>query len=472
MSVIENTEGLIMWGLIYNDEYCRKVIPFLKTEYFQDYHYKIIFDKINAYLTKYNTQPTKEALIIDIESEKGVSDEAYTLCINTLNDLHAEKDRKENIDYLSDLTEKWVQDSAFFNVLMEATQVVDGDKEKISKSGIPDKMAKALSITFDNSVGHSFIEDAEARYEFYHKKESRVRFGLSMFNKIMKGGMPLKAILVLMSSNTGGFKSGTMCSMAADNMRNGDDALYITCELSEERVAERIDANLMDVDLDDLSLIGKATYLKKIANIKKKCPGKLIIKEYPTSTAHAGHFRFLLKELKQKHNFVPRIIYVDYLNICASSRLPVSAVANSYLYIKSIAEELRALAVEFNVAMVTATQGGRQVANSSNVEISDVSESYGLPATADIFMGIITTEELDDLGQIMYKQLKNRFGDIAINRSFVVGAKKARMQLFDVAPPPNPGNPNATSTAPQPPVRVYNNDDSGSVKEKFSGFQI
>jgi len=464
MSEIESTEGLITWGLIYNDEFCRKVIPFLSKDYFQEYHYKIIFEKIDNYLEKYNAQPTKEALIIDIEKESGVSDEVYNECITTLNAIHAEKDRQENVEYLSDLAEKWVQDSAFFNVLMEATEVVDGDKDKVSKSGIPDKMAKALAITFDNSVGHAFIDDAEERYDFYHKKETRIKFGLDMFNKITKGGIPTKTLTCFMSSNTGGFKSGTMCSMACDNMRNGNDALYITAELAEERVAERIDANLMDVDIDDLKKLGKATYMKKIDAIKKKCPGKLVIKEYPTSTAHAGHFRFLLKELKQKHNFEPRVIYIDYLNICASSRLPASAVANSYLYIKSVAEELRALAVEFNCAIVTATQGGRQVANASNVEISDVSESYGLPATTDLFMGIITTEELDDTKQIMFKQLKNRFGDIAINRNFVVGANKARMQLYDVTnnvsksfAVSGSGMPAATPSCP---------------KNKFDSFQI
>lgn len=471
MSAIESTEGLVLWGLIYNDDFCRKVIPFLKDEYFQEHHHKIIFNKVNDYLDKYNSQPSKEALIIDIEQQNDIGDDAYSQCISTLNDLYVEKDRKENIEYLSDLTEKWVQDSAFFNVLMDATQAIDGDKDKVSKSGIPDRMSEALAITFDNSIGHAFIDDAEERYEFYHKKESRIKFGLDMFNKITKDGMPTKALGVLMSSNTGGFKSGTMCSMAADNIRNGIDTLVITCEMSEERWTERVDANLMDVEIDDLKLLGKATYLKKIEAIKKKCTGKLVVKEYPTATAHTGHFRFLLKELQQKHNFKPKIIYVDYLNICASQRLPASAVANSYLYIKAIAEELRALAVEFDVAIWTATQGGRQVANSSNVEISDVSESYGLPATADLFIGIITTEELDEQGVIMYKQLKNRFGDININRTFLVGVNKAKMQLYDVdtKPPPNPNKgQGSTGPAPAPPPRQYNS----SSKSKFDSFQI
>ena len=471
MSEIQSKEGLILHGLIYNDHYCRKVIPFLKAEYFQEHYHKIIFEKTEEHLTKYNTQPTKEALIIEIEASSGVSDEAYAQCIELLDELHLVTGKTENDEYLSDMTEGWVQDSAFFNVMLEATEVIDGDRDKVSKSGIPDKMSQALAISFDNSVGHQFIGDAEERYDYYHKKETRIKFGLDMFNKITKGGLPTKTLTCLMSSNTGGFKSGTMCSMAADNMRLGDDVLVITCEMSQERWAERVDANLMDVELDDLAKLGKATYMKKIEAIKKKCAGKLVIKEYPTATAHAGHFRFLLKELKQKHNFVPKIVYVDYLNICASQRLPSSAVANSYLYIKSVAEELRALATEFNIAVVTATQGGRQVAGASNVEISDVSESYGLPATCDLFLGVITTEELDDLGQIMYKQLKNRFGDIALNRSFVLGVAKAKMQLFDVS-----NNYSGMTSTPTPSGStgglLPSSSQDTSTKGKFDSFQI
>ena len=465
MSEIDNTEGLILWGLIYSDEFCRKVIPFLKKEYFQDEHYKVIFEKVDNYLTKYNTLPTKEAVIIDIESEKGVSDEVYNDCITTLNELHLEKDRSENIEYLSDLAEKWVQDSAFFNVLMEATEVVDGDKDKVSKSGIPDKMSEALAISFDNSIGHDYFEDVESRYDYMHLKETKVSFGLEMFNKITKGGVNKKTLSVLMSTNTGGFKSGSMCSMAADNMRNGDDVLYITCELAEEVVSGRVDANLLDLDLDDIPKLGKATYLKNIEKARKKCPGKLRVKEYPTSTAHSGHFRFLLKELKQKHNFVPKIIYIDYLNICASQRLPPAAIANSYLYIKTIAEELRALAVEFELPIISATQGGRQVANSSNIETADVSESYGLPATVDMLIGVVTTEELDEQKMIMFKQLKNRFGALEINRTFMVGANKARMQLFDV---PNNNSPSAAVTSGTVPQLIQ----SVSTESKFDSFQI
>lgn len=431
MSEIENIEGMILHGLLFNDDYSQKVLPFVKTDYFQTSEYGVIFDELYQYTTKYNKAPLPEALIICLQQNKKLSSGAFTAAEEILQDFAKTKDKKIDIDWLSDNTEKWCQDSAFYNVLIEASDVVDGDKNNVSKFGMPDKMSEALSISFDTSIGHDYFEDASARYKLWHEKSNKIPFDIEMFNRITKGGQPPKTLAVLMSSKTGGFKSGTMCHFSASDLMSGRNVLYITLELAEEVVAERIDANLLGVDLDDLELMSESAFMKAVDKNKQKTKGKLVIKEYPTSSAHSGHFRFLLKELKMKHGFVPDKIYIDYINICTSARLPTSAVSNSYLYVKTIAEELRGLAVEFNVPIMSATQSGRQAATANDVGIDDISESYGLTHVVDLLLGVITTPELDEMNQILFKQLKNRFGDINKNNIFPVGVNKAQMRLFD-----------------------------------------
>ena len=427
---LETIEGTILSNLIHNEGFIRKVIPYIKQEYFQEQNHKIIFDIIEKHFDKYNTLCTKSVATIALDNKNNLTQDLYDETSDFI-DVLFKRHTEQDFDYLLDTTEKWVQDSAFFNALLKATDVIDGEKSNVSKSGIPEEMSKALAITFDNSVGHDLFVDAEDRFDSYQEDVNQIPFKIEIWNKITGGGLRDKTLTILMSSNTGGFKSGTMCSWAADNIRCGKNALYITCEMSEEKIAERIDANLMDIPLDDLSDLGKQQYLKKLDKIKSKYMGNLKVKEYPTSTAHAGHFRFLLKELKEKQNYIPDIIYVDYLNICSSQRLPAAQSANTYTYIKAIAEELRSLAQEFDVPIVSATQGVRQVAGASDVSLSDVSESMGITHTADYFFGVITTEELDETDQIMFKQLKNRYGDVSKNRMFLCNVNKSKMKLYD-----------------------------------------
>ena len=421
-------EKLILSNLLSNEEYGRKAIPFLKSEYFQARSLKAVFDGVDNFVKQYNKFPTKEALTIELDNTKEISsfyDEAVEI-IAQLEDAPT-----TNMQWLVDQTEKFCQDKAIYNAIMKSIQILDSDKDTHSKGAIPQILSDALAVSFDSHVGHDFLEDYDARYEFYHKKETRVPFDLDYLNKITKGGLPNKTLNVVLAG-TGVGKSLFMCHCAAANLSKGGNVLYITMEMSEERIAERIDANMLNVTVDELSILPKDAYDKKINRVREKTSGKLIIKEYPTASAGAGHMRHLLNELKLKRNFKPDIIYIDYLNICVSSRLKYGANVNSYTYIKAIAEELRGLAVEFDVPIVTATQTTRSGFTSSDLGLEDTSESFGLPATADFMIALISSEELQDLNQFMVKQLKNRYSDPGMHRRFVIGVDKSKMKLYDV----------------------------------------
>jgi len=424
-------EQVIFGNLVNREEYGRKVIPFLKKEYFHDKTDQIIFELIDNYVTKYNRFPTTEALKIDLSNvsgiETGLFDEASSKVETFENDPNTE------LDWLVDKTEKFCQEKAVYNAIMQSIQILDNKDFKRDKGSIPEILSDALSVSFDTNIGHNWSDDADARYEFYHRKESRVPFNLDYFNRITKGGLPNKTLNIILAS-TGVGKSLFMCHCAAGNILDGKNVLYITMEMAEERIAERIDANLMDVTLDELSELDKITFDKKMARARNKTSGKLIIKEYPTSSAGSANFRHLLNELKLKKNFIPDIVYVDYLNICASSRIKYTSNVNSYTYVKAIAEELRGLAVEYNIPIVSATQTTRSGIGSSDIDLTDTSESIGLPATADMMFALISTEELQDLNQILVKQLKNRYNDPTRHRRFVIGVDRSRMKLYDVEP--------------------------------------
>jgi archaellum biogenesis ATPase FlaH len=420
-------EQLIFSNLIFNETYARKSLPFLKDDYFQSRTDKTLFNLVSDYVEKYNSLPTKEALAIEISNVKGLSDDEVKLLKQQVTDVSEDK---TDIEWLYDQTEKFCQDKAVYNAVMDSINILDG-KGGQDKGAIPDILSKALAVSFDTHIGHDFLEDSDERYEFYHRKESRLPFDLDYFNLITKGGLPKKTLNIALAG-TGVGKSLFMCHCAAANLSQGSNVLYITMEMAEEKIAERIDANLLNEAIDMLSMLPKDVYDKKIERIKSKTPGKLIIKEYPTASAGSNHFRHLLNELKLKRNFKPDIIYIDYLNICMSSRLKFGANVNSYTYVKSIAEELRGLAVEFNVPIVSATQTTRSGYSNTDVGLEDTSESFGLPATADLMFALITSEELEGLGQIMVKQLKNRYNDPFFHRKFVVGIDKSKMKLYNV----------------------------------------
>ena len=422
-------EQLIFGNLVHREDYGRKVIPFLKKDYFQDHNDKILFEVIEDYVTKYNRFPTKEALAIDVTNKSGISDEQVKAIAKNIEELSY--DPKTELDWIVDKTEKYVQERAVYNAIMHSIQILDNKDPKNSKGSIPQILSDALGVSFDTNIGHNFLDDAESRYEFYHRKEIKVPFNLDFFNRITKGGLPNKTLNIALAG-TGVGKSLFMCHCAAGNLLDGKNVLYITMEMAEERIAERIDANLMNVTMDELSSIDKDSYDRKLARVKNKTSGKLIIKEYPTASAGSANFRHLLNELKLKKNFTPDIIYIDYLNICASSRMKYGSNINSYMYVKAIAEELHGLAVEFNVPIVSATQTTRSGYSNSDVGLEDTSESFGLPATADFMFALITSEELEGLSQLMVKQLKNRYNDPASYRRFVIGVDRSRMKLYDV----------------------------------------
>ena len=421
-------EQTIFANLIFNEDYARKVIPFIKKEYFQSRIDQTLFTVIAKFVDKYNSFPTKTALAVEVDSHVGLTEDESEKLTKQIESL---EDRPADLQWLVDETEKFCQSKAIYNAIYQSIGILDDKNGKEDKGAIPMILSDALGISFDNHIGHDFLEDVDSRYEYYHKKENRVPFDLDYLNRITKGGMPNKTLnIILAGTNVG--KSLFMCHCAASNVTKGKNVLYITMEMAEERIAERIDANLLNVSLDELSLLPRDVYEKKIERVKSATPGKLIIKEYPTASAVSAHFRHLLNELKLKKNFVPEIIYIDYLNICASSRLKYGANVNSYTYIKAIAEELRGLAVEFNVPIVSATQTTRSGFTSSDLGLEDTSESFGLPATADLMIALISTEELQDMNQLMVKQLKNRYGDPAIHRRFVIGVDRAKMKLYDV----------------------------------------
>ena len=426
---MDRTETVILRALMHDEGYARRVLPFLKSAYFTDRSDRKVYDTIAAFYEKYNSRPTRESLLIDIASlpnlteqdMKDVKELATEICVEERNEQQ----------WLLDTTETFCQDKALYNAIMESIHIIDGKSKDKTTNSIPEILKDALGVSFDTSIGHDFLEDSDKRYEFYHRVEDRIPFDLEFFNKITNGGIPSKTLNVALAG-TGVGKSLFLCHHAANCLMQGRNVLYITCEMAEERIAERIDANLMDITMDDLKRLPKDIYDRKIARIMQSTKGKLVVKEYPTATANSMHFKHLLDELRLKRNFIPGIVFIDYLNICASSRFKMSGSINSYTYVKAIAEELRGLAVENGIPIFTATQTNRGGFGSTDVELTDTSESFGLPQTADFMFAIITSEQLESLGQVQIKQLKNRYADPASNRRFVVGIDRSKMKLFDL----------------------------------------
>jgi len=424
---MEKVEFLILRNLLFNEEYIRKVIPFIKSEYFEDQNQKIVFEEILDFVSQYNQPATKEVLCIEVEKREDINDTSFKEILQLVSCL---EDVPVEMNWLVSTTEKWCRDRAIYLALMESIHIADGKDEKKNRDSIPSILSDALAVSFDNHIGHDYLQDYEQRYESYHKKEDKIEFDLEYFNKITKGGLPNKTLNIALAG-TGVGKSLFMCHVASSVLLQGRNVLYITLEMAEERIAERIDANLLNVPIQDIVDLPKQMFENKVTNLAKKTQGTLIIKEYPTASAHAGHFKSLLNELSLKKSFRPDIIFIDYLNICASSRYKGNSNINSYTFVKAIAEELRGLAVEFNVPIVSATQTTRSGYGSSDVELTDTSESFGLPATADLMFALISTEELEGLGQILVKQLKNRYNDPTIHKRFVIGIDRAKMRLYD-----------------------------------------
>ena len=450
-------ERVIFDNLIFNKTYGRKVIPFLKEEYFSDKNEKIVFNLIDDYVKNYNSFPTKEALYIDLTNKEGINEDSFQICKEIVDNINKQYDT--DLDWLLNQTEKFCQEKSVYNAIMESISILDDKTGKKTKGAIPDILSNALAVSFDSHIGHDFIENYEERFDFYHRKEVRVEFDLDYFNEITRGGLPRKTLNIALAG-TGVGKSLFMCHCASANLTAGLNVLYITMEMAEEKIAERIDANLLDISVEDLSSLSKNSYDKKMKRLKEKTKGKLIIKEYPTACAGSGNFRHLLNELKIKKSFVPDIIYIDYLNICLSTRLKSNSNANSYTFIKAIAEELRGLAVEYNVPIVSATQTTRSGYSNSDLGLEDTSESFGLPATADFMFALISTEELESLNQIMVKQLKNRYSDPSSNRRFVVGVDRDKMRLYNA-------EDNAQEDIVDGPLSQKNFDNS-RLKELFS----
>ena len=424
---MDKIEFLVLRNLLHNEEYLRKVIPFIKSEYFQDYNQKIVFEEIMSFVSEYNEVPSKEVLGIEVEKRKDINDTSYqeiSKLISYLDDEPAEK------EWLENTTEKWCRERAIYMALMESIAIADGQDDKKQPDAIPSILSDALAVSFDNHVGHDYLQDYAERFDLYNKKEEKIEFDLEFFNKITKGGLPNKTLNIALAG-TGVGKSLFMCHVASSVLLQGKNVLYITLEMAEERIAERIDANLLNVNIQEIADLPKPMFETKVNNIAQKTQGTLIIKEYPTASAHAGHFRSLLNELALKKSFRPDIIFIDYLNICASSRYRAGSNVNSYTTVKAIAEELRGLAVEANVPIISATQTTRSGYGSSDVELTDTSESFGLPATADLMFALISTEELEGLGQIMVKQLKNRYNDLNMFKRFCIGVDRAKMRLYD-----------------------------------------
>ena len=463
METSERVEMMILQNLIYNEDYCRKSLPFIRNDYFDDFNEKIVFETISEFIVEYDTLPTKEILSIEVEKRRDVTEDQFRELAQKISDL-----TEKNVDYqwLINTTEKWCKDRAIYLALMESIQIADGSDSKKLPDSIPSILSDALSVSFDNNIGHDYLQDYESRYETYHRKEDKIEFDLDYFNKITKGGLPNKTLNIALAG-TGVGKSLFMCHVASSVLLQGRNVLYITMEMAEEKIAERIDANLLNVNIQDICDLPKTMFDRKVTNLSKKTQGTLIIKEYPTASAHSGHFKSLLNELALKKSFRPDIIFIDYLNICASSRYRGNSNVNSYSYIKSIAEELRGLAVEANVPIVSATQTTRSGYASSDVDLTDTSESFGLPATADLMFALISTDELQELGQIMVKQLKNRYNDPTIHKRFIVGIDRAKMRLYDC------------EQSAQDDILDNGQDDeyndeenTKSFKDKFGGFKF
>ena len=426
MHTIEQT---ILTNLIYNEQYTRKVLPFIKGDYFSDRTERTVFEEIQKFVDKYNDLPNRNALEVELDSRNDLNEDDYKRVLSVVKTL--EEDDNANFDWLVETTEDFCKDKAVYNAIVDGIKIIDGKDKERGVDSLPSILTEALAVGFDNRVGHDYLCDADSRFEFYHKVEDKIPFDLDFFNRITKGGLPQKTLNIALAG-TGVGKSLFMCHMAANCLSQNRSVLYITLEMAEERIAERIDANLMNISIDDLHELPKQMYDDKMKAITQKTTGQLIIKEYPTASAHSNHFRGLIKELAIKRSFKPDIIFIDYLNICASSRFKANGNVNSYMYIKAIAEELRGLAVETNVPIMSATQTTRSGFSNSDVGLEDTSESFGLPATADLMFALISNEELDELNQIAVKQLKNRYNDPTTNKRFVIGIDRAKMKLYDV----------------------------------------
>ena len=424
---MERIETTILRNLLCNEQFYRKVVPFVKPDYFNEIHERVIYEEVWNFASTYELVPTKEVLTINLEGRKDLNEEVYQNAVKTIAEL---SDAPVEYNWLLDTTEKWCKDRAIYLALLESIKVADGGNTKISKDAIPAILQEALAVSFDEHVGHDYLENSVERYEFYHREEDKIPFHLEYFNKITKGGLPNKTLNVALAG-TGVGKSLFMCDLAAHCLSMGRNVLYITMEMAEEKIAERIDANLFNVNIKDLIDLPVTIFQSRINELKRKTAGRLIIKEYPTASAHVGHFKSLLNELQLKKTFKPDIIFIDYLNICASARYK-GAIVNSYTYVKAIAEELRGLAVEHNVPLVSATQTTRSGFGNSDVDLTDTSESFGLPATADFMFALIATEDLEKDGKIMVKQLKNRYNDPTMHKRFLVGVDRARMKLYNV----------------------------------------
>ena len=468
---MKRLETTILKNLIFNEDYTRKIIPFLKTEYFADSTEKILFEEINAHLEQFKHLPTYESLVINFTESRKLTEEQVRKAVEMIREINADKNDPTDVDWLIKQTEKFCQDKAIYNAIMKSVGILDDKANKEDKGMIPKLLSDALGVSFDRSVGHDYIDDSDNRFEFYHRHETKIPFDLDLFNKITKGGLPKKTLNIALAG-TGVGKSLFMCHVAGSCLSQGLNVLYITMEMAEERIAERIDANLLNIDIADLNSISKQDYDRKFSALKVNTHGKLIIKEYPTAAASALHFRALLNELQLKKSFKPDIIFIDYLNICASARIKPGANVNSYSYVKAIAEELRGLAVEFDVPIVSATQTTRSGFTSSDPGLEDTSESFGLPATADFMFALISTEELQQLNQILIKQLKNRYNDPNYFKRFVVGIDRAKMKLYDVEQAAQDDLIDAGQVDDKPLNTFGDRERQSGMKNKFGGFKV
>lgn len=455
-----NIEQTVLRNLLTNEGYMRRVLPFIRPEYFEGV-YQQMFREVAKFVAKYNKLPNAETFKIEIDESNGFTDEQYRHAVEILPEIFKKDEADET--WLYNRTEKWCQDRALFNAIMESISVIDGKHQKLTKDALPDLLQKALAVSFDTNIGHDYLENVLERYAFYHEQEERIPFDIELLNTITKGGLPNKTLNIALAG-TGVGKSLFMCHLSASALNLGKNVLYITMEMSEERIAERIDANLLDIPIDQIENMSKEMFSNAVNKLKTKTNGKLIIKEYPTGQANANHFRALLNELKLKKGFIPQMIMIDYLNICSSSRMKMGGAVNSYAYIKAIAEELRGLAVEFNVPIISATQTTRSGYSSSDPGLEDTSESFGLPATADLMFAMVSNEELEAQGQIMIKQLKNRYNDPNKNKRFIVGIDRSKMRLFDA----DSTDHNLVDDTPVFDKTAINNAE----KEKFTDFKF
>ena len=458
---MDKVEFLILRNLLYNEEYVRKVLPFVKGDYFEDRNQRIVFEEISKFVQDYNKPATKEVLCIETEKRQDINGTEFQEITKLISYLD---DEPSEFLWLVNTTEKWCRDRAIYLALMESIQLADGKDEAKDRDAIPTILSDALAVSFDTNVGHDYLNDYEERYESYHRKEDKIPFDLEYFDKITKGGLPNKTLNIALAG-TGVGKSLFMCHVASSVLLQGKNVLYITLEMAEEKIAERIDANLLNVNIQDITDLPKQMFEGKVTDLAQKTQGTLIIKEYPTASAHSGHFKALLQELALKKSFKPDIIFIDYLNICASSRYKAGSNVNSYSYIKAIAEELRGLAVEANLPIVSATQTTRSGYGSSDVELTDTSESFGLPATADLMFALISTEDLEPLNQIMIKQLKNRYNDPTVNKRFIVGIDRAKMRLYDC-------EQNAQEDIVDSGQEEEYNNEEKKFKKNFDGFKF